>query len=173
MTFPPSPASFFSRSAVSLSMISSFFLSCGLWTYHFPFPSPLLLNMGCLKVLNLKSITGSHPRIRTMHFLLSSFLTSSGVISSLPHCQVNTSLFWIFVYYNMIVKAVDLLSSPSLIRRSPEYPLFKQSRAATTRNTSYGVLKPALLCSVLACCAAELQRIKPYLGLRWTEKINR
>ncbi|WP_289840399.1 hypothetical protein, partial [Faecalibaculum rodentium] len=74
--------------------------------------------------------------------------------------------------YNMIVKAVDLLSSPSLIRRSPEYPLFKQSRAATTRNTSYGVLKPALLCSVLACCAAELQRIKPYLGLRWTEKIN-
>jgi len=87
----------------------------------------------------------------------------------------------------MIVKAVDLLSSPSLIRRSPEYPLFKQtlfrlppkyplfkkSRAATTRNTSYGVLKPALLCSVLACCAAELQRIKPYLGLRWTEKINR
>ena len=96
-----------------------------------------------------------------------------GMVFSLPHCQVNTSLFWIFVYYNMIVKAVDLLSSPSLIRRSPEYPLFKQSRAATTRNTSYGVLKPALLCSVLACCAAELQRIKPYLGLRWTEKINR
>lgn len=92
MTFPPSPVSFFSRSAVSLSMISSFFLPCELWTYHFPLPLPLLLNMGCLKVLNLKSITGSHLRIRTMHFLLSSLLTSSGVISSLLHCQVINSI---------------------------------------------------------------------------------
>ena len=131
------------------------------------------LYFGCFVISNLSEKNGRTPRTCKMHLPPSMTAISSCVISSLPHFQVNTSLFWIFVYYNMIVKAVDLLSSPSLIRRSPEYPLFKQSRAATTRNTSYGVLKPALLCSVLACCAAELQRIKPYLGLRWTEKINR
>ncbi len=131
------------------------------------------LYFGCFVISNLSEKNGRTPRTCKMHLPPSMTAISSCVISSLPHCQVNTSLFWIFVYYNMIVKAVDLLSAPSLIRRSPEYPLFKQSRAATTRNTSYGVLKPALLCSVLACCAAELQRIKPYLGLRWTEKINR
>lgn len=135
--------------------------------------SAVYWKLGCLVMSYLSDKNGRTPRSWRIHFPPSITASSSWLISSLPHCQVNTSLFWIFVYYNMIVKAVDLLSSPSLIRRSPEYPLFKQSRAATTRNTSYRVLKPALLCSVLACCAAELQRIKPYLGLRWTEKINR
>ena len=37
------------------------------------------------------SMIGSNPRIKIIHFLLSSFLTSSGVNSSLPQCQVMNS----------------------------------------------------------------------------------
>lgn len=48
----------------------------GIFHYH--------LNAGCVNGTNLLSTTGLKPRIKIMHFLLSSFLTSSGVNSSLP-----------------------------------------------------------------------------------------
>ena len=59
--------------------------------YGFPFPSVVSPTLGCFKISNFSSKIGLSPRIKRIAYRLSNMRTSSGVISSLPHCQVMNS----------------------------------------------------------------------------------